>query len=260
MGRCRHVLLVTLVLAACAGAFASGGDKIDADATQDEDSSLLLASFARSVVSHGISAAAAVTEASTELSARFSDSVQELVSVLHRVVRQTGTSASDVRDWLAAGHCETGAALPVGGSDTVAASRRVMAGNGSSASRVRTWPIQENTSGAAGGAPGSWRPGTHGPSGAYVCMCLSTCTYMYLFVWVCLRAESERVSPSHTQPKPVNSNLGCFVSVAGATPGMEGFGGRTPGRDSQGARARARKREQGREIERERRDREREER
>jgi hypothetical protein len=127
MGRYRHVLLVTLVLAACAGAFASGGDEIDADATQDEDSSLLLASFARSVVSHGISAAAAVTETSTELSARFSDSVQELVSVLHRVVSQTGTSASDVRDWLAA---------------------------------------QENTSGAAGGAPGSWRPGTHGPSGA----------------------------------------------------------------------------------------------
>ena len=90
---------------------------------------------------------------------------------------------------------------------------------------------------------------------------------MYLFVWVCLRAESERVSLSHTQPKPVISNLGCFVSVAGATPGMAGFGGRTPGRDSQGARARARKREQGREIEREReeierekRDREREER
>ena len=144
MGCCGRVLLVTLVIAACAIAFASGGDKIDADALEDEASTLPLASFARSVVTHGISAAAAVTNASTELSARLSDSVRELGSLLRHVMSGTGTSASDVRCWLAAEHCEAGAALPVGGSDTVAASRHVMAGNGSSASRVRTWPVHHH--------------------------------------------------------------------------------------------------------------------
>ena len=128
MGCCSRVLLVTLVIAACASAFASGGDQIDADAPEDEASSLLLASFARSVV---ISASAAVTNRSTALhnesvqSARFNESVQELASELRRVVSGTGTSASDVRRWLtrAAEHCEAGALLPVGGSDTVAGSR-----------------------------------------------------------------------------------------------------------------------------------------
>ena len=100
-----------------------------------------------------------------------------------------------------------------------------------------------------------------------VCVCghfIDLCVRKYVCISICQHTHSlshtHTLSLSHTQPKPVNSNLGCFVSVAGATPGMAGFGGRTPGRDSQGARARARKREQGREIERERRDREREER